>query len=304
MRAVQNAVRLGEVSRQYRSVHHKQAAAWAGCSRALWTLQVFGRHPSSPRSSLRQPSVLLALDEDDAHLWLSVASTVRDEDFAWGRPVAPTTPTPEVLARHRFDPEPDCFEADAAGHIAPTTQVAVQNVCALEARLCDDAVRCRAAAWSSDLLPHLEHANAGTREVRALLRGMLEASLHEATPGLWAEVQVFAAIWLSAFQCIRELIYALRDSETEASKENVFQQLSAHWDHVHNGVCGGWYWSACRPRPGDYMQRELPRHYARFARIWNIAEQMAGTDGGTPALAQRLSLLRIQGNDELDGLAV
>mmetsp|Transcript_59037 Transcript_59037/g.97626 ORF Transcript_59037/g.97626 Transcript_59037/m.97626 type:complete len:369 (+) Transcript_59037:62-1168(+) len=254
-------VNLGSVCRRFHQLHSEGANRWVGCSRVLWCAQAF----AMLRQVVERP------------LWLTAAETVRDEDFEW---VATTAADHRLGSWYCGGHHRSRLGTIVTCDVGSLRERALQLVMEMEVDLKSGAVRGRAAAWSRNGAVHLSLVDAGARRLKVALREMLEMATHVIAPTMWIELQIILALWLTTYACLREQLLELhleqsRGPQTSPLTDRLFRAIGEQWEHVHNGVCNGYYWRSMRP---DTMQR--PQDYARFVRIWRRAYQHVGDGHG------------------------
>lgn len=235
---------LGAVCRQFRAVSAAATSSWVGCVRAMWCFLTFSnlRRVAEPR--LLEYLTGIVSDDDFAWMPFSICGSGGHRTFQFDRSEPPTAP-----------------HANQAH--------AIQLIQEVDQDLKRDAVIGRAAALHGDLTPHRALVEAGKARLRAALRDLLELRLPTCFPSGWVEAQLFAAVWLTAFQCIDELLSSVDCFPFDPGQihaREVIRGLTDVWDHVHNGVNSA-YWTRMRAMPRE-MRKE---YHMRFARIWRMA---------------------------------
>mmetsp|Transcript_49498 Transcript_49498/g.114383 ORF Transcript_49498/g.114383 Transcript_49498/m.114383 type:complete len:309 (-) Transcript_49498:58-984(-) len=244
-RCATRAIQIGCVSLRFRRLASANAAAGVSCSRLVWFSVSF----SVMRSVAEQP------------LMHDVVGALGDADFQWTggrhrlrRVMADNTSNEDLLLwRRRGNVDHMALQAQEDGVLIE-----------LEYFLMQGAVHGRFAAWRSDAFDtHARIVDEGKAKIRIALRRIMIHGLPSTAPSAWGEVQLFCALWLCCFQCILDV---LRESPLNAS-----QLLAEHWDHVHNGVRGRFYWSS----PMRLSPVVDVGHHVRFARIWRRAMKLS-----------------------------
>ena len=268
--AARSAVHLGCVCQRFCRMQHERRDQWKGSARALWIVKTF--------AVLRQVG--------DKALWSELMNCAPDEDFEWER----------GSWRHKFALHPSASKLAVVqehGHFGSSVRDVWQRA---EADLRALATRGRAIESMGELLQVVDRA---TQRLRTTLKDMVLlwrlAAFPSGTPmGIWHEVQICAALWLTTLLCVRDVVREARlgldsHTETEPLGHNEFNiataldlpdadwyhvqpgpVIRALWDHVHNGVTTDYYWSTMRP---SNMARRID--YQRFVRIWRRAQQHA-----------------------------
>ena len=117
-----------------------------------------------------------------------------------------------------------------------------------------------------------------------MLARLVDRAVPTMLPGLWEEVQVVAAIWLTAAASVHRYTVPHRQTDVaipEGDHTVIRRAIYEQWDHVHNGVIGEYYWRTMRKSFARHTQPDgqmvdnewesSAEDYATFVRIWSRA---------------------------------
>lgn len=255
-RAAEGAVTLGRTCRRFLEIHVENRHRWKECVQALWVSHTFDLIKSVGRQEL----------------WPELLRGIPAQDFVWVRGCWRHRSWQRELEERALDnlaaqrPSTDFAPLRQAGEpsLRLLTQWAVDTVTRVERALRTLAAQARSATRAR--AQEFAVVQVGTLVMDMLAR-LVNRAVPTMLPGLWEEVQVVAALWLTAVDSVRRSL-AKWDVEgpAEGANAEVERAVFEHWDHVHNGTCTAYYWQTMRPR-----QMRCADDYAAFMRIWSRA---------------------------------